>query len=398
MFKLLSTFLSASVIFILSYFFSPEQGPMVTVEAPAKIRPGETAEVKLTVNKGSMAGFARLQVFLPEGLTADGGSLHNAQFLHEDNFVKFIWIDLPADSVYTVSLYLHVSAEARGTKYLNGFFSYLEEEISRKITFAETAIEIDPNASALADNRPQVERRIVATAPEQGEYRVELDIRPNSRQQAARFVDQLPADFTATAIDARGALFSQESGDVIFRWTELPTDSVFTVSYAVKGPIEAGAPAITGMLVFGTEAIDASDPESTASLDTGDAEQIIQELISSEQEKLAAPMASAKSTTIAMPAPQGGLYFTVQVAATNRSPKRDNAWFASRYRFDQQVSLTEHDGWNKYLIGQCATYEEAKSLRDRTRSAVNDAFIVAYDENGQRIPVGQALAGKPLNQ
>ena len=58
MFKLLSTFLSASVLFVLSYFFSPEAGPQVSIDAPAQIRPGESAEVRLTVEKGSMTGFA----------------------------------------------------------------------------------------------------------------------------------------------------------------------------------------------------------------------------------------------------------------------------------------------------------------------------------------------------
>jgi len=92
------------------------------------------------------------------------------------------------------------------------------------------------------------------------------------------------------------------------------------------------------------------------------------------------------------------LYFTVQVAATNRSPKRDNAWFESRFHFNRQVSRTEHEGWNKYLIGQFPSYEEARSVRDKARGEVTDAFVVAYDENGNRIPVGQALSRKPLNQ
>ena len=142
-------------------FFSPEAGPQVSIDAPAQIRPGESAEVRLTVEKGSMTGFARLQVFLPEGLTADGGALQNSQFLHEDNFIKFIWIDLPTDSIFTVSLFLHVAPDAQGTKYLNGFFSIWKKKFP-KITFQETAIEISPNAMATTLPKPDVTRRIIA--------------------------------------------------------------------------------------------------------------------------------------------------------------------------------------------------------------------------------------------
>lgn len=400
MIKLLSTFLSASILFVLSYFFGTEAGPRVTLQAPGQIRPGESVEVKLTVEKGPVEGFARLQVFLPEGLTADGGTLHQAHFLHEDNFIKFIWIDLPPDSTFTVSMILHVAPDAIGTKYLNGFFSYLEEEASRKVTFEETAVEITPAAAATEMPKPDVERRILATAPEQGEYRVELDIRTHSSQQPARFIDALPTGFTAEALDAQGAVFSQEADRVIFRWAELPDDSVITVRYRVTGPAGAGAPVISGMLVYGIEAIDLNDVAEANDSDAAD--HIVDELIASENARStpdeASTAATNATTPLAVPAPQAGLYFTVQVAATNRSPKRDNAWFSDRYHFNQTVNRTEHEGWNKYLIGQFTSYQEARSLRDKTRSEVNDAFVVAYDEQGNRIPVGQALGRKPLNQ
>ena len=84
---------------------------------------------------------------------------------------------------------------------------------------------------------------------ETGSYRVELDIRPNSGQQSARFIDQLPAGFTAEAIESK-AQVQPGCGKVIFRWTALPQDSLFTISYRATGPVAAGAPEISGMLVL----------------------------------------------------------------------------------------------------------------------------------------------------
>ena len=99
--------------------------------------------------------------------------------------------------------------------------------------------------------------------------------------------------------------------------------------------------------------------DATAATDTEPADLIVEELLATTAAKESNPTASSAPADISVPAPQAGLYFTVQVAATNRSPKRDNAWFESRFHFNRQVSRTEHEGWNKYLIGQFSSYEEA---------------------------------------
>lgn len=396
MIKLLSALLSASVLFIIPYFLAPETGPRVTVEVPQLIRPGETAEVKLTVEKGSLEDFARLQIFLPEGLTADGGNLQQAQLLHEDNFVKFIWIKLPPEPVFTVSLLLHIDGSASGTKYLKGFFYFLNDNASTTVTLEETAIEISPDAEASELQEPEVTRRIIAGAPGSGIYQVELDIHPHAAQLSAHFIDELPAGFTAEALETRGAVFRQEANQVLFRWSALPADTAFTIRYEVKGPAKSGAPEINGMLVFGGE--ESEPDQSTADSSEAAADRIVKELLGTEQKRRTGSAAAGNTPALSLPAPTGALFYSVQIAATNRSPKRDNAWFSSRYHFNQTVSRTEHEGWNKYLIGQFGSYHEARALRNNTRGEVSDAFIVAYDESGNRIPVGKARGRKPLNQ
>ena len=69
MIKLLSAFLSASMLFILSYFFGPDPSIKVEVQAPAKVRPGDDFIYQLKVSKGNLNGFSRIQVFIPQGLT-----------------------------------------------------------------------------------------------------------------------------------------------------------------------------------------------------------------------------------------------------------------------------------------------------------------------------------------
>lgn len=44
----------------------------------------------------------------------------------------------------------------------------------------------------------------------------------------------------------------------------------------------------------------------------------------------------------------------------------------------------------KYVVGECVFYKEALLLQDKLRQTYADAFVVAYDENGNQITVSQA--------
>ena len=72
-------------------------------------------------------------------------------------------------------------------------------------------------------------------------------------------------------------------------------------------------------------------------------------------------------------------------------------FFEQKYKVKDEVELTNHEGWKKYIIGSFNNYAEAKAFGQKTRELVKDAFIVAYD-NGERIPVNQALTNKKINQ
>ncbi|MBL0103500.1 MAG: hypothetical protein IPP51_06915 [Bacteroidetes bacterium] len=100
---------------------------------------------------------------------------------------------------------------------------------------------------------------------------------------------------------------------------------------------------------------------------------------------------------INLPAPQSGIYYKVQICATRKSPARKSEFFTKKYNVSDNVELTYHDGWKKYIIGSFTTYEEAKAYYKSTREKVSDAFIVAYD-NGTRVTVAEARKSKVVNQ
>ena len=79
------------------------------------------------------------------------------------------------------------------------------------------------------------------------------------------------------------------------------------------------------------------------------------------------------------------LYYIVQIAAHDREiPDSD---LNKIYSGQRTINMIREDGWYKYFLGPCSSFEEAdrimKSLSTR------NVFIAAYFE-GKRIPVGEA--------
>ena len=408
MIKIVLLFASALSIFIASIFVTPESSIFVEQSFPTEVKPGTEFTVTLTVHKGKQTGFARLQQFLPKGFTAEAIDTKKAQFINDEESAKFIWISLPADEVFSVSYKVKVADNIDGKQVVNGLFYYIQDEKTQKL--ALDPIEITVSNSAIeAQNRPNVERKLISVNPDKGEYRVELTIHPNQETSGAQFIDDIPVNFNASAIETFGSTFTFEGQKAVFSWTTFPTESSFTISYLVHSSSSKTAPEINGMLVYGTDE-NKSESERSAEVIADDAtpDSIIDALISSENERqlMAAKALESNNTTASattanvdlnLPAPQTGIFYKVQICATRKSPARNGQFFEKKYKVTDNVELTNHEGWKKYIIGSFSSYEEAKAFGIKTKELVKDAFIVAYD-NGERVPVNQAQANKKINQ
>lgn len=410
MIKLFTTLVSAFVLFVVTWVFGPAGEPVnIAQKHPQIVRPGESFVIELTVQKGGISGFARLQQFLPAGFTAEPIETQGAQFIDEDQNIKFIWTQLPSDPTFTVSYRVQVAPNASGLKVMNGLFSYIENNKTQKVSIDPSEITLgNPLADANAGTQPQVSRKLIAVRPESGEYKVEITIQQSALANSARFVDYIPDGCTATVIDSRGAKFTFENQKAEFNWSRLPSDKSFTISYAVKSNRPAVTPVIDGMFVYGDDSLNET-PELTEEVaaETEAAETATAETVTEKTSAVAEATAAAQSIdmnpvvapspVISLPAPQSGIFFKVQIAATRRSPVRNTPWFRKNCKITDEVALMEHEGWRKYVIGHFNTYKEATHAKKVTREKIKDAFVVAYMD-GQRIDVRQALKSNSINQ
>lgn len=110
--------------------------------------------VTVTVKKGGLRGFGKLQESLPEGFTAIAKDNDDAIFSASGRIVKFVWLNLPSKSELTVRYRMIAPAGARGAYTVNGEFGYLVNDLTQRAVIGSTAFNLGEAAVAVVAPPP----------------------------------------------------------------------------------------------------------------------------------------------------------------------------------------------------------------------------------------------------
>ena len=110
--------------------------------------------VTVTVKKGGLRGFGKLQESLPEGFTAIAKDNDDAIFSASGRIVKFVWLNLPSKSELVVRYRMVAPAGARGAYTVEGEFGYLLNDLTQRATIGSTAFNLGEAAVAVVAPPP----------------------------------------------------------------------------------------------------------------------------------------------------------------------------------------------------------------------------------------------------
>ena len=347
---------------------------------PALVKAGDDCLVKVRIDKGNLSGLARLQHILPFGLTAKPVETQGARFSMVDNLVKFIWDRLPADPSFEISYRILTDPNASGLQAVTGTFAFVENDTIQNVDV--DSVYLNYSGDPAAEKKPEVERKILILNREAGEYRVELTVYRKEGQSAAQFVDLIPEGFTVTDVNSHGGRFLFNKRKAVFEWDELPTEASFQIGYTLlASEPHAQHPVINGFLVYGSVQNEPPiDPRTPVSEE-------MQAAISKSLKKETPSLQPVPRST----APGDGVFYKIQISATRKSPVRNEEFIRKSFHVDGPVELSQHEGWNKYMIGSFETLRDAKDVRSRAVKDAPGAFVVAY-YHGERIRVEDAIA------
>lgn len=243
-------------------------------DLPTSMQPGEERVVTFDIDKSDVTGFAKFQIVLGEGLTAEVVKSEGASFTFNNQMVKFIWMALPATKKIQLQMRLIASPNAVGNLEVNPRFSYIYEN-ERKNFDVKTHIIAVGEAGDLASQRIQesmqekmknldAEASATRTISAEGvnQWRVEISIQKADLQGFAKVEETVPDGYTVVDLKSSSAVFSIDNQEVKYIWYDIPENDVVTVSYKMLPliPMDNRTPAISGSFSYLKDEETASTP------------------------------------------------------------------------------------------------------------------------------------------
>jgi len=415
---------------------------LVENNLPAMVAPGSRTLVQITINKGEIQGFSKLELTMPTGFTASPSDIQGASFTFSSQKAKFVWMTLPNDASFTVSYYIESDPNLEGPFEIEGEFSYVKENKRMDIDIPTRKVivkkELQPTQQEVAETMPELKKEAevvelictrTLTKVSDTEYTVNLKVNNNNIKGFGKILETLPPNCKSEKLNDGGAVITQDDNTIKFVWFEVPTAAAFEVSYKLSCTVPTSEPIITGLLsytdegnpitipVVQTETVSqplASNENPATTTTTEITEEPIAEVVPEEtpevdpiiektetntqttaqNETTPEPIAQKETTqpqVTSIPSAETGITYKVQILAAHRIV--DKTYLKDKFSFDEKFNIENHEGWIKYTTGKFGDYKEARDARNRitgNSGKLPGPFVTAYNE-GERITVQEAL-------
>jgi len=431
-------------VFLFSFLFG--DGPVtVTGNFPKNVKPNTEFVSEITINKGSVSGFSKLQLEVPQGITVKELESKSGNFSFAGNIAKIIWMSTPSDAEFTVKFVLIADATVTGSKTIASKFSYINnnnKEVAEmapvvimigdtpasatntptQTTTTETVTPVASNVTETSGNPVEPNsnvlcERIIAKGSNPNEYTVDVKIKKPGIKGFAKYQEILPTGFTAKGGKTNGSSFSVSDGKVKFVWVSLPGDDELIVSYVLeKGSTAANDAKLengefsylendqTKKIKLKTQSLDgsaiATEPVVTNTptvnpVNTNTTTPVITESVTTTNAITAVTTNTVTAEPIKEPVTnniakkEGNVAYLVQIGAFKNAI--EPSVLSKKFNISETVKSEMAEGYSKFMVGNFDEYKKARSHReDIKQKGCNSAFVVAYN-NSKRITVQEAL-------
>jgi hypothetical protein len=261
MIKTIFIFFSYLAFLLLGIFNSDTV--LIENNTPAFLAPGTRTLVEVNVRKGDVQGFSKLELTLPDGFIATPGDIQGASFTFSGDKAKFVWMNLPEESLFKVTYYIESEPGVEGAYEIKGLFSYVRENIREDIyvptrtVVVKKDMELPAEASVVSAPVVRVEQPVVEMTCERrierlgdNEYLVRLKVNNNRIIGFGKILEVLPDNCSTNRDNDGGAVITQDANSIKFVWFEVPTAPSFEISYRVMCISDGTVPAIRGQLSY----------------------------------------------------------------------------------------------------------------------------------------------------
>jgi hypothetical protein len=256
---------------------------------PNKVSAGETFNAEITIFKGSLRKFGKLELIFPAGFTVEVTDPKAADFNFIGNKATFLWSYLPAEEEFTVSFKVTTSSAVSGRKVIKSNFYYVENNLKEVLEIDPVEIKVkndgipsQDDAMPISKNKnklPEIKdstakdtgtsiaksletgspaipetntniptsnvapsqnneaisaTRTVTEGTTKGEYKVVHKLSKSDLSGFGKIEDLIPEGYAAANDKGAGSSYTFNNNKVRYVWVALPKEKEIEVSYFLK--------------------------------------------------------------------------------------------------------------------------------------------------------------------
>ncbi|RLD26231.1 MAG: hypothetical protein DRI54_03275, partial [Bacteroidetes bacterium] len=216
----------------------------ITHNIPNYLVAGKVYDVDIVVKKGTVGGFAKFQMEVPDGINVKAVETRNSSFTFKSNVVKNIWMSVPEDSEILLSYKFEIAQNYQGNGRITSRFVFIKdnERYSVEMESHEVSVGDDValaagqglNDQAFNPDELKISRTIKALG--NNEFEVSINIEKDGLEGFAKVQDILPEGFEASPMRTSKSVFSIVEDKVKFIWFNIPPEETIEVSYILVSP------------------------------------------------------------------------------------------------------------------------------------------------------------------
>ena len=411
--------------------FNGDGGITVIGSIPSTVKAGQELPIEIKITKGTMAGFAKFQLELPDGIAIKETENKGANYTYSEGVGKWVWASLPNENDFTIKITLITSDEATGIKTVRGKFSYVEDNTKQVVEMVPAEITItEPDSEAPAPNPPLANKtpaktndpdslkaaqealnaqnstttnndpsgninvvRTITKGGNDNEYNINLKIKKGITKGFARYSDDLPEGLIVKSSKTDGSSFSVGDGKLKFVWVNVPDKNELELEYTISGNTVVTEVNLRGEYSYLEEN---QSKKFTLGVDKINFPAPAQSLADAAKEENTNQESEAGKTTQAkmeqnMAKKEGSVDYHVQIGAFTNA-KVDASRLKKVFKVKESISSEMTGGFSKFLVGSHLDYSGARDHREvmKNNNGIKSAFVVAYN-GSKRITVQEAL-------
>lgn len=438
-------------VFLFSFFFG-DSPVSITGNFPKNVKPNSEFSAEILIKKGSVGGFAKLQLEVPQGFTVKELESKAGSFSFANNIAKIIWTATPSDAEFTVKFILIADASTLGSKSISSKFSFVNNNNKEVIEMtpveiivgdveAQAIVSVDTNTipSPLAvatktetptetvpvvgedfkSNEPiqnsSIEcKRTITKGINANEINVAVVIKKGSIKGFAKYQEVLPVGCTAKSNVTNASSFSVSDGKAKFVWVSLPLEEELIISYVLEtsnltptdAKLEKGEFSYlendqSKKTIMPIELIsNLTLPLNTIVTNTQNTETPVNSVAQPSVDVVIKNETTPTNVTTEVKInenpvvniiakKEGNVIYCIQIGAFKSAIAPEI--LTKKFKIKEAIKSEMSEGYSKFMIGSFPEYKNARNQREEVKSlGCSSAFVAAYN-GAKRITVQEAL-------